>query len=251
MAVRQLPERTNRGKRTKELIGEEKEVDDLFWKTNGVFVDEVDDEDYELEPEKEDKFDADFWMSESESQSESVENEEEKVHKPVKKSKKRPNLHKPAHTSKRLKLSSRPSQKELLEEAASTEMWNQYKLTQMLQFEEAKVQRLGVFGVRRVLGPTFKLIDTLKGGKRRVTLKYPPENPISPSIPAQKPPKTGKYRDPKTNKSYNTIEEFRKIRTEYANKQEAELQARIKAIKEELAKKRENMENDTKTANST
>jgi len=237
MAARQLPERPNRGKRTKELIGEEKDVDELFWKTNGVYVDEVDDEDYEIEPEKDDKFDADFWVSESSSASASND-DSPRSSRP---SKPKPPTRSAPKPSKRLKLSTRPSQRELLEEAAGTEMWNQYRLTQMLQFEEAKTQRLGGVG-RKVLGPAVKTVDTMRGGKRKVIVRCPPDQPLAFAPAPEKPERKGKYKDPKTGKCYNTVEEFRKIRIEYVNQQEADLQTRIKSLKEAISKKRESLD---------
>ena len=237
-ATRQLPERTNRGKRTKELIGEEKEIDDAFWKTNGIYVDMVDDEDYEVEPEKEDKFDEDFWESESESDTgeQDCEPNESKPKKPAKSEPKK--QRKPA---RRLKIGAQLSQKELLEEAAGTEMWNQYRLTQMMKFEEAKVQRFGNVG-RRLTGPILTTIDTVRSGKRKVFLRYSPESPITPLPKPVKPETTGKYRDPKTGQPYSTIEEFRKLRSAFIAQQESELQARVKSLKESLAKKREALE---------
>jgi hypothetical protein len=238
MAVRQLPERTNRGKRTKELIGEEKDMDELFWKTNGLYVDEVDDEDYEKEPEKEDKFDADFWKSESSSSASASNDDSPRSPRALKP---KPPTRKAPKATKRLKLSTHLSQRELLEEAAGTEMWNQYRLTQMMQFEEAKTQRLGVVG-RKALGPAWKTVDTMRGGKRKVIVRCPADKPLQFVSPAEKPERLGKYKDPKTGKPYNTIDEFRKIRMEYANQQEADLQARIKSLKEAISKKRESLD---------
>ncbi|CAG9326662.1 unnamed protein product [Blepharisma stoltei] len=221
--IRELPQRATRGKRMTELLGEEKDLDEAFWNQD-YFKEKDTDTEYEAESEQGDIFDEDFFKSESE---EEVEKEtEEKSEKKIKKKKeikqKKKEKH---HVVSKMKMF---TQRQMLEEAAITEMYNSHSLRQLLNIEEDKKQSAIV--KKNTFQPTWRLVDSNKSGKRNLTL-WTAENleiPGANDMNIEKEEK-GKYKDPLTGTHYNTAEEFLKVRENYFLDQEKTI---IKQIRE-------------------
>jgi YL1 nuclear protein C-terminal domain/YL1 nuclear protein len=215
--MKELPKRSTRGKRMNDLIGDEKEFDGIFWEQT-IFKETKSDDEYKTESEHEDKYDDDFFHAES-SDDEIPELKSEKREKPEKKPKPIKNLKK----KKRLKIEKNPgiTQKEMLEQAAITEMYNTYDLKKLLSLEENT--KANLLTRREGINPTWRYTQTIKLGKRKSVIWHTePLSVFAAFHPVKKicavTGSLAKYTDPLTGKHYCNKEAFKKIRDEYNSK---------------------------------
>lgn len=243
--MKELPQRSTRGKRMNDLLGEEKDYDYIFWGQE-MFKETVSDDEYKTESEKEDNFDEDFFHVES-SEDETKEPKLERPERLERKEKQFFKLEKPSKKKKKkLKIDKVPgiTQKEMLEQAAIVEMYNTHDLTKLLSLEENS--KVNLIAKREKFNATWRYKDTAKNGKRKVTiwhsedLDYFPGNKVQRRKPGRVPGGHGvkgqgvgngkkicavtglvaRYTDPLTGKHFANKEAFRKIREEYGEKQE-------------------------------
>lgn len=232
--MKELPNRLSRGKRMNDLIGEEIEYDGLFWGQD-IFKETLSDEEYKTESEKEDKFDEDFFKEESEEDTNPQEPKLEKQEKcekvfSVKLAKKK---------KKKLKIEKQPgiTQKEMLEQAAITEMYNTHDLNKYLNLEEKS--KTNLVSKKEKLISTWKYVDSAISGKRKTTIWHTePLHDFSSKKPVKKycaiTGKIAKYTDPLTGLHYVNKEAFKKIRDNYYIQQELKLQAHIRDLEAQL-----------------
>jgi hypothetical protein len=230
--MKELPSRSTRGKRMKELIGDEKELDGAFW-AQEIFKEARSDDEYEEESEKEDRFDDDFFKGESES-----DQEEQKVLPEEDKKKGKIRSKKVQKKTIKFKRVEGITQKEMLEQAAIVEMYNAHDLTKLLRNEENSKNSVVC---KKDRGPvTWRLKEIAKAGKRKTTIWH--TQPLE-SFFRSKPIKricavTGayaKYKDPLTGKFYANREAFKVIRSQFYSEQEAEMLEHIKKLEGQLS----------------
>ena len=228
--MKDLPSRSTRGKRMTELVGEEKEKDEVFWKQS-MFQEAESDEEYQQESEKEDVFDNDFVSSES---------SEEEAQQAVEEPKPRPK----ALPSKRRRRTTGPqmnlfTQREMLENAAINEMFNSYSLKKLVELEEDK--RQVEFNSKEDIEPTWKLTDSFRKGKVERTIWTTEELSFGRSKP-KKPKKcciTGKptrYTDPLTGKNFLNSEVFKTIREKHYLERESQVKKMIAELETQKKK---------------
>ncbi|OMJ92619.1 hypothetical protein SteCoe_4629 [Stentor coeruleus] len=252
--MKELPQRSTRGKRMNDLLGEEKDYDHIFWGQE-IFKETISDDEYETESEKEDNFDEDFFHVESSED----ETQEPKLERPERSERKEKQFSKPEKPSKKkkkkLKIDKVPgiTQKEMLEQAAIVEMYNTHDLTKLLSLEENS--KVNLIAKREKFNATWRYKDTMKNGKRKVTiwhsedLDYFPGNKVPRKKPGRVPGQKGqgvgigkkkicavtgliaRYTDPLTGKHFANNEAFRKIREEFYEKQEKANKMMIQATK--------------------
>lgn len=228
-----LPKRTTRGKRMNELIGEEKDTDNLFW-SQTYFKETVSDDEYCTESEKADKFDADFFKSETEDEDQ----EEVEISK-----KRKRNEVKVKVTAKkkntRIQSMKGFSQKQMLEEAAITEMFNSYSLGQLMSLEQSKKQ--DTFNRKSQIQVTWRSSDAIVDGNRVVKLWTSEDMSFQTYEPGEVPVCSvsklpARYRDPRTGEYYHDLKSFKILREKYHSAQEHPFKERLKELKLKLAK---------------
>jgi hypothetical protein len=211
--MKSLPVRSTRGKRVAELIGEEKEYDDLFWGQELFKEAEEADEEYVTESEPEDVFDADFFKAESseeEAEAEVKEAKEAKV-KSVKEHERRKKRRRMAVSMKSF------TQTQMLEDAALTELLNLHALKVaggLLDSNDHLASRK-----RRALPPPVERCLSKGQAPAIYTFSLVPEYPKPSAVPSKK----GKYLDPVTGKRYSTSSEFRALRESHFRAMETDL----------------------------
>lgn len=241
-----LPARSTRGRRINELLGEEKEFDDVFWGQD-LFKDAGEDAEYEIESDHGDQFDADFWEQEQESDENDTTDDYKEKDTTTRSLRKKKSQLKfvqklPPVKKKPSKLNHYPvlNQQQMLEEAAVTEMYNSYSLSLLLQLEENKTHHEHS-ETRSMLYPRVKLTDSMKSGVRNLRL-YTEE-----ALDISKPKVTNtefcavtgypaRYKDPVTGLPYYDLTSFKIIRERYHLQQEQTILQEITELKSQLKK---------------
>ena len=213
-----------------DLLGEEKEYDGIFWEQN-IFKETLSDDEYKTESEKEDHVDDDFFYEES-SENETQEPKFEKKVSEKPKTQKRVK-------KKRLKIEKIVgiTQKEMLEQAAIVEMYNQHDLKKLVSLEQNSKNNL--IRKKDKIQTSWRYLDSLKSGKRKIVIWH--SDPLVKFCAKSLVKKTcaitgglARFTDPLTGLHYSSKEAFKKIRDDYYAQQEKTIQDHIANLQNEL-----------------